>query len=92
MRALHLAPIAWLCLLTACTGFAPAGAISTQDLPPAATRPCGRPGDFLAPGPLTQGQTEILVGRIGDELTRCGDEKAALAAWAAGVLADLERK
>ena len=32
---------------------------------------------------------EILAGRLGDALIDCGNEKHALAAWAAGVTADL---
>jgi len=34
---------------------------------------------------MSQGQVEIALGRMGDELIRCGQEKAALAAWAQGI-------
>ncbi|MGR3456091.1 hypothetical protein [Pseudooceanicola sp.] len=41
---------------------------------------------------MTQAQTEITLGRVGDELIRCGGEKAALAAWAQGLTEAMGRK
>lgn len=38
---------------------------------------------------MSQAQAEIATGRMGDALIRCGAEKAALAAWAEGVIGDL---
>lgn len=60
-------------------------------LPEAALAPCADPADFLPAGeaPLTQAQVEVAFGRTGSALVRCGREKAALAAWARGVRADL---
>lgn len=78
-------------LLTACAGFPDAGARQDErpPLPPGALRACAAPWAFFPPVDMTQGQAEIAVGRMGDELLRCGGEKAALAGWAQGVQDDL---
>jgi hypothetical protein len=76
-RGMMALPALWL--LTACDGFAPAGA----HLPPpdaALTAPCAHPSRHL-----DAGDWEIVAGRIGDDLIACGAAHAALAAWAAGV-------
>ena len=94
-HASRLAPICLACLSLALTACAPAGAPlppTLAPLPEAMLRPCARPLDFL-PGTgadLSRAETEILAGRLGDALADCGAEKAGLAAWARGVIADLE--
>jgi len=84
--------IASACLVTACSGSAGGGAARIDPVPAAALRPCRHPADFLPAGAMTQAQTEITLGRVGDELIRCGGEKAALGAWAQGVTEAMGRK
>lgn len=68
--------------LTACAGSGPAGA-RIEPLPEAGLRPCRPPSDYLPqPG---AGDWELIAGRIGDELIRCGAEKSLLIDWANGV-------
>lgn len=73
--------------LTACAGSGPDGA-RIEPLPEAALRSCRSPADYL-PRPGT-GDWELIAGRIGDELIRCGAEKALLVEWASGVRQALE--
>lgn len=65
------------------------GGLVSDPLPPAAARACLVPGQIIGSAPLSVGAVEVAVGRMGDELLRCGAEKAALAAWALGVQAAL---
>lgn len=61
--------------LTACGGLKPGGAqIPRPDT--SLTAPCARPENHLGAG-----DWEIMAGRIGDDLIRCGQEKEALAAY-----------
>jgi len=95
LPALRLALICPLLMLPALTACAPVGAppVPARAMPPLPEdmlRPCARPTDFLTGSPaLTRSGVEILAGRLGDALIDCGNEKHALAAWAAGVTADL---
>lgn len=63
--------------------------VQSDALPPGAARACLAPGAIIGAAPLSVGGVEVALGRVGDELLRCGAEKAALAAWAVGVQADL---
>lgn len=70
--------------LTACGGWKPSG--SVQVVPPDAAlmAPCPKPGDYLGTG-----DWEIMAGRLGVALIRCGQEKQALADWSADVVETL---
>ena len=57
--------------------------------PPPHTEPCRHPTTFLPP-PGT-GDWELLAGRLGDELIRCGEDKAAIEEWVRSVVAVLNR-
>jgi hypothetical protein len=73
-----------------CGGLVSGGALVQSDaLPPSAARICAAPGEIVGSAPLSLGAVEVALGRVGDELLRCGAEKAALVAWASGVQADL---
>lgn len=89
-HALILMPIALPCLLAACGDSVSVGAPRLEPPPAAALRECRHPAEFLPAGAKAQGAIEIAVGRIGDELIRCRNEKAALAAWAQGVIGALD--
>jgi len=69
--------------LTACGGSRPAG-VPIEPPPASVMVPCRHPAEFLpAAG---QGDWELIVGRIGDELIRCGEGKAVLGEWAKGMV------
>jgi len=73
-----------------CNGSAPGGvAVPIDRLPVAAVRPCLGPVDYIGRDALARAQLEVAVGRMGDELMRCGAEKAAVVAWATGLQSDL---
>ena len=85
------APTLWLpivCLLTAACSASSSGGVRLQ--PPPQTEPCRHPTTFLPP-PGT-GDWELLAGRLGDELIRCGEDKAAMEAWVRSVVAVLNRE
>lgn len=76
-------------MLTGCNVFGLAGPQNElPELPERAFAPCASPLDYFPGGAMSAGDTEIDVGRMGDALLICGREKAALAAWGAGVLSD----
>jgi hypothetical protein len=80
-RAPILLPLVGGLLLTACGDSRPFGAARVPPPDAQATAPCARPEDMLGAG-----DWEVIAGRIGLALIRCGQEKQLLAAWAAGVL------
>jgi hypothetical protein len=62
--------------LTACGGWKPSGGLRVPPPDAALTAPCDRPEAHL------RGQDwEVIAGRLGLSLIRCGQEKAALGAY-----------
>lgn len=80
-RAPILLPLVGGLLLTACGDSRPFGAARVPPPDAQATAPCARPEDMLGAG-----DWEVIAGRLGLALIRCGQEKAALAAWAHDVV------
>ncbi|WP_298491516.1 hypothetical protein [uncultured Maritimibacter sp.] len=73
-------------VLTGCGVSTPsADRIDLAPPPAALLEPCGRPVPVPETADTT-GEQERLWGRDRLELVACGDEKAALAAWAQGVV------
>ncbi len=59
--------------LTACGGWKPSGGLRVQPPDASVTAPCDAPEAHLRGG-----DWEIIAGRLGLALIRCGQEKAAL--------------
>jgi hypothetical protein len=80
-RAPILLPLIGGLLLTACGDSRPFGAARVPPPDAQLTAPCQRPEAMLGAG-----DWEVIAGRLGLALIRCGQEKAALAAWAIDVV------
>lgn len=61
-------------VLTACGGWKPSGSVRVVPPDSALITPCPKPADYLGAG-----DWEIMAGRLGVALIRCGQEKQALA-------------
>lgn len=72
-------------LLTACGGLKPSGSVRVQPPDAALVAPCPKPGAYLGAG-----DWEVMAGRLGVALIRCGQEKQALADWASDVVEVLD--
>lgn len=79
-----LTPLLAALLLTACGGWKPSGGVRVPPPDAALMAPCARPEDQLRGG-----DWEIIAGRLGLALIRCGQEKQALADWSADVVETL---
>lgn len=80
-------------LLTACADFATGGRTDSDIL----KRECPHPSEILLDiagesDQLTRAQSEILAGRLGDELIVCGEEKKILLNYLRGVDSTLRAK
>lgn len=60
------------------------GGLEIEPLPAEVAAPCPQPGEFLA-GTGSVADDEITMGRIGDALIACGQQKAAAVAAYDGV-------
>lgn len=63
--------------LTACGGWKTSGGVHVPPPDAALMAPCPVPEDYLRAR-----DWEVMAGRLGVALIRCGQEKAALADWA----------
>lgn len=72
-------------LLTACGGLKPSGSVRVQPPDASLTAPCPKPQAYLGAG-----DWEVMAGRLGVALIRCGQEKQALAEWAGAVVEVLD--
>lgn len=72
-------------MLTACAASKPSGSVRVPPPDTALTRPCDRPE-----AALSASDWEIIAGRIGVSLIQCGQEKAALVDYVAGLRGALE--
>ena len=80
-----LALLAVCLTLTACATSKPSGGVRMQPPDAALTAPCPKPQAYLGAG-----DWEIMAGRLGVALIRCGQEKQALADWAGDVVEALD--
>lgn len=72
-RMVLLLPV--LLVLGACNGWK-AGGVRVQPLPNNVSDPCAHPSDVIASvRGTTVGSDEIRMGRLGDALIECGQEK-----------------
>jgi hypothetical protein len=71
--------------LTACAASKPSGSVRVPPPDVTLTRPCDRPEVALSAG-----DWEVIAGRIGVSLIRCGQEKAALVGYVDGLSGALE--
>ena len=85
MKSLNSAGLV-LFLLPACGGLNPVG-VRIDPPAPEILFVCKKPQEFLD----ETADMEILAGRIGDELLRCGKSKEILAEWAIGISQTLDR-
>jgi hypothetical protein len=67
--------LALVSALTGCADWSGAGALRLDPLPASVEEPCPHPSDLLSRGG-TVADDEISLGRVGDALIQCGQEKA----------------
>lgn len=71
--------------MTGCSAWSGAGVLRLDPLPPAVAASCPHPSTLLSRGG-TVANDEISLGRIGDALIQCGQEKAIAVKAYNGVL------
>ena len=65
-----------LVLLAGCSGLTPVGGVRTNELPTNVVEKCPHPSDVIATVRGTSvGSDELRMGRLGDALIECGQEK-----------------
>lgn len=70
-------------LLAGCSGLTPVGGVRTNELPNNVIEPCPHPSDVIASvHGSSVGSDEIRIGRLGDALIECSQEKQiAVKGW-----------
>ena len=72
-----------LVLLVGCSGLTPVGGVRIDELPQNVVDPCPHPSDVIATvRGSSVGSDELRMGRLGDALIECGQEKEiAIEGW-----------